>query len=294
MDPPAFTPATSCADTFAGVLLPDQVRDRQTGLSEQERIVMQITLVRNATLVVEYAGHHFLIDPMLGPIGAMPAVPDTPNPRPIPLTPVPESTRPLIAAAQTLILTHLHRDHFDETAQREIRKSIPVLAQPQQVEQIRGCGFESVTAVDPVVTVDGITVTRTEGQHGTGEIGLAMSPVSGFVFEAEGEPTLYIAGDTIWCGEVAAAIERFAPDVIVVNAGAGQFLTGDPITMTSADVASTHAAAPSATILAVHLDALAHCVETRTDLAKTLVDLGIRDTITIPNDGETVAVSRLA
>jgi L-ascorbate metabolism protein UlaG (beta-lactamase superfamily) len=267
---------------------------RQTGLSEQEQNHMQITLVRNATLVVEYAGNIFLIDPMLDPVGARPAVPNTPNPRPNPLTPVPDSTRPLIAGAQTLILTHLHQDHFDETAKRDLPKSIPGLAQPQQVDQIRDFGFESATAVDPQVTVAGITITRTNGQHGTGEIGLAMSPVSGFVFEAEGEPTLYVAGDTIWCGEVATAIERFAPNVIVVNAGAGQFLTGDPITMTAADVASTHIAALTATIITVHLDAIAHCPETRTDLAKTLGELGIRDAITIPNDGETVAISSLA
>jgi L-ascorbate metabolism protein UlaG (beta-lactamase superfamily) len=249
---------------------------------------MQITLVRNATLILEYAGHTFLIDPMLDPVGARPAVPNTPNPRPNPLTPLPKSTRPLITTAQTLILTHLHQDHFDETAKREIPKSIPVLAQPQQVDQIRDFGFASVTAVDPQVTVNSISITRTEGQHGTGEIGLAMSPVSGFVFESASEPTLYLAGDTIWCGEVATTIGRFAPGVIVVNAGAGQFLTGYPITMTAADVAQAHATAPDATLIAVHLDAIAHCVETRIDLANGLEELGIREFITIPDDGETV------
>jgi len=35
-------------------------------------------------------------------------------------------------------------------------------------------------------------------RHGTAEIGRRIAPVSGFVLRAEGEPTLYVAGDTIF------------------------------------------------------------------------------------------------
>ena len=48
---------------------------------------------------------------------------------------------------------------------------------------------------------DGLSIARTGGQHGTGEIALELAPVSGFVI---GCP--YIAGDTIWCREVEEAI----------------------------------------------------------------------------------------
>ena len=33
---------------------------------------MKITQIRNATLIIEYAGKRFLIDPMLGPKGSFP------------------------------------------------------------------------------------------------------------------------------------------------------------------------------------------------------------------------------
>ena len=41
-----------------------------------------------------------------------------------------------------------------------------------------------------------IRFERTGGQHGDGEIGRKMAPVSGFVLSAQDEPLLYLAGDT--------------------------------------------------------------------------------------------------
>jgi L-ascorbate metabolism protein UlaG (beta-lactamase superfamily) len=46
---------------------------------------VQLTLIRNATVRVEVAGHTLLVDPQLDPAGARDAVPDTPNPRRSPL-----------------------------------------------------------------------------------------------------------------------------------------------------------------------------------------------------------------
>ena len=44
--------------------------------------------------------------------------------------------------------------------------------------------------------------------------------------------------------EVAAALERHRPDVVVVNAGGARFLEGDPITMAPDDVIAVARAAP--------------------------------------------------
>ena len=81
-------------------------------------------------------------------------------------------------------------------------------------------------------------MSRTGGRHGTGEIAEMLAPVSGFVLRAEGEPTVYVAGDTIWCDEVRAALDEHAPDVVVVNASGARFTEGDPIVMTAEDVAT--------------------------------------------------------
>jgi L-ascorbate metabolism protein UlaG (beta-lactamase superfamily) len=41
---------------------------------------MNITLVRNATLILETAAGRLLVDPMLDPAGARPPIEDTANP----------------------------------------------------------------------------------------------------------------------------------------------------------------------------------------------------------------------
>ena len=102
---------------------------------------------------------------------------------------------------------------------------------------------------------------------------------------------MYLAGDTIWCEEVREAIDRHRPDVIVVNSGAAQFLSGDPITMTAEDVIRVCRAAPAATVVAVHLGALNHCLLTRADLGQALDEAGLLSQVRIPADGETLTFS---
>jgi L-ascorbate metabolism protein UlaG (beta-lactamase superfamily) len=108
------------------------------------------------------------------------------------------------------------------------------------------------------------------------------------VIRTASEPGLYIAGDTIWCAEVAAALEAHQPDITVLNAGAAQFLTGDPITMTAGDVIQVCDALPSTRIVAVHMEAINHCLLTRADLREQLRAAGKLDRVSIPQDGETL------
>ncbi|MGB3330400.1 MAG: hypothetical protein WBA46_15675 [Thermomicrobiales bacterium] len=115
-----------------------------------------------------------------------------------------------------------------------------------------------------------------------------MAPVSGFVLAAQGEPTLYLAGDTIWYPPVAATIDRHHPAVIVVNGGSARFVTGDPITMTAEDIAAVQRHAANAQIVVDHLDAINHCVETRAIIGARLADLGTTERIALPADGETL------
>jgi hypothetical protein len=54
-----------------------------------------------------------------------------------------------------------------------------------------------------------------EQAENTEEILAQMGEVSGFVLQAENEPTLYIVGDSIWVEEVENAITTFKPEIIV-------------------------------------------------------------------------------
>jgi hypothetical protein len=113
-----------------------------------------------------------------------------------------------------------------------------------------------------------------------------MAPVSGFVLSAEGEPVLYIAGDTIWCEEVRDALSAHSPGVVVVNAGGARFNVGDPITMTAEDVIAVAQATPAETVVvAVHMDAINHCVDTRAALRRALREASLLESrVLVPDD----------
>ncbi|MDA0174673.1 MBL fold metallo-hydrolase [Solirubrobacter taibaiensis] len=246
---------------------------------------MKLTVIRSATLRVEVAGHTLLVDPQLDPAGARDAVPNTPNPRRNPLVELPEPAERVVAGVDAVLLTHLHQDHWDATARELLPHNLPLFCQPHDVERLHADGFTDARAVYADAKLGELLIARTDGRHGTGEIGEAMGAVSGFVLHSPGEPSVYIAGDTILCDEVRAAVAEHEPAVVVVNASGARFNAGDPIVMTNDDVVTLAREFPDALIVAVHLDAVAHATETRADLRARLVSEGLVERVLVPEDG---------
>lgn len=235
---------------------------------------MKITLVRHATLLLDLDGRRLLVDPQLDDAGARPPIDNTPQPRPNPLVPLPAPAEQVVRGLDAVVVTHLHRDHLDETAERLLPRDVPVFCQPEDEARLRTLGLRARPVVD-AVEWDGLAIARTGGRHGTGAIAERLAPVSGFVIG-----DLYVAGDTVWCDEVAAAIERHRPAVAVVNAGGARFLEGDPIVMDAADVLEVAARVP--VVVAVHMEAINHCVLTRAELRAAAPG------VLVPEDGETI------
>jgi L-ascorbate metabolism protein UlaG (beta-lactamase superfamily) len=245
---------------------------------------MRLRLFRNATQRLRYAGRELLLDPYFAPKHSRPSFAGrSPNP----LVDLPCSPEEIMAGAELLIVSHLHSDHFDPEAQRLLPKDLPVLCQPGDEEVIRGHGFDSVTPVSETLVWQGITLTRTPGHHGSGAVLEQMGPVSGFVFQAPGEPTLYWAGDTILYEPVQQTIERFRPDVIVTHSSGALWQGKGPIVMDAAQTLDVCRAAPGSRIVAIHLDSLDHGEVSREDLRAQARTAGIPEAqLLIPGDGE--------
>jgi len=238
---------------------------------------VELTLVRNATLLLELAGKRVLVDPMLDDEGARPPIEGTRNPVPNPTAPLPMPAEEVVAGLDAVIVTHRHRDHLDGTAEELLPRDVPVFCQPEDEDALRELGVDA-RAVDDEVEWDGLRIVRTPGRHGTGPIADALAPVSGFVLGG-----LYIAGDTVWYEGVEATIERHQPRVAVVNAGGAEFAEGGLIIMGIDDVREVAARVP--TVVAVHLEALNHCYLTRAAIRASLPD------VLVPADGETLEIA---
>lgn len=251
------------------------------------RCMATLRLLRHATLVLEVADRTLLVDPMLGAPGDIPPIPNSPNDRENPLVPLPDWDA---AAVDAVVVTHTHRDHFDDTAADELDGDLPLFCQPEDAEEIREQGFTDVRPVETTASFGPVEFTRTDGRHGQGELADQMGPVSGFVLDAPEEPEVYVAGDTVWCDRFAAELETHDPDVVVLNTGGARFVEGPPITMTDDDVAPVCEACPQARLVAVHMDAINHCLQTRADLRAALDERGLADRVELPADGESLSL----
>jgi L-ascorbate metabolism protein UlaG (beta-lactamase superfamily) len=235
---------------------------------------MRLTLVRNATVLLELAGKRLLVDPMLDEVGARPPVEGTRNPVANPTAPLPMPAEEVVQGLDAVVVTHRHRDHLDGTAEELLPRDVPVFCQPEDEEALRELGLDA-RGVDEDVEWTGLWIVRTPARHGTGPIADALAPVSGFVLDG-----LYIAGDTVWYEGVEQTIERHRPRVAVVNAGGAEFTEGGLIIMGVDDVREVAARVP--TVVAVHLEALNHCYLTRAALQAELPE------VLVPADGETL------
>lgn len=118
---------------------------------------------------------------MLSKKEALEPVPMASNNDRIPLVDLPVDDNELDSLLQStdvVLVTHIHRDHWDITAQQKIPGSKPILCQPADEHVIRDQGFTGVQKVEPELHWENIVIHRTGGQHGTGEIGKMMGIVS--------------------------------------------------------------------------------------------------------------------
>jgi L-ascorbate metabolism protein UlaG (beta-lactamase superfamily) len=78
---------------------------------------MNVQLIRHATLLLHIGGLNLLVDPMLSVQGANPPIINTANDRRNPLVDLPFPLEDLLAQPiDAVLITHTHRDHFDEQA----------------------------------------------------------------------------------------------------------------------------------------------------------------------------------
>lgn len=119
-----------------------------------------------------------------------------------------------------------------------------------------------------------------------GPIGELLGTVSGFVFEHPGEKKLYVAGDTVWYEGVDESLRKHRPDVVVLNSGDAKLLSDDSIIMSKQDVYEVARAAPNATVIASHMEAVNHATLSRNELREFLAEKGITERVRIPADGE--------
>ena len=247
---------------------------------------MKLHQIRNATIILEYAGKRFLIDPMFAPKGEYNLMSE----EPWPYNPLPIPPKDIIKNIDAVIITHLHTDHFDKYAQEILPKGIKIFVQDvfdknalekehfNNIEMLKYEGFE----------FDGIKLYKTNCMHGEREhaehvfLANGMRYESmGVIFKSEAEPVLYLVGDTIWYEGVKYAIDTYKPQYIILNS-AGAKAGNTPILMGIEDIKTIHEYYPEGKLISSHMDSVGNSLLTRADVRNSEV----KDYIYTPADGE--------
>ena len=258
---------------------------------------MEITQVRNATLVLHYApALRILVDPMLAAAGTLPSLKwFTGRRRRNPLVELPPGTDALLDGVTHALITHCrkgHFDHLDRAGKHWLReRQLPVLCMPEDADYLRKRGLHV-----QVLNADGPTpfgsgrITPIPCLHGEGWIGRLMAHGHGYVIEQAGEPGVYLAGDTVLTDDVRRCVRERRPAVSVVPAGGAAMDLGGELIM-DGEQALALATEGQGIFIANHLEALDHCPTTRADLRQAAAAAGLGARLLVPDDGQTLRFS---
>jgi len=248
---------------------------------------MKMRLIRNATVRFTFGSVNILTDTLFAAKHTMPSFAGKSR---NPLVDLPISPLEALMDIDMILLSHLHSDHFDSSAQEILPKQIAIYCQPQDETQLKRLGFLNVHPIERETVFKGIRIIRSEAQHGSGAVLAEMGPASGYVIISSREPTIYWIGDSILFEKVFETIDRFRPEVIITHSSGAVWGTGKELIVMDAEQTLRICAYASANrVVAIHMDSLDHGTVSRDDLlkAKNRANVSLNNLI-IPKDGETL------
>ncbi|WP_378739099.1 MBL fold metallo-hydrolase [Nocardia brasiliensis] len=237
------------------------------------------------TLRLRYAGRTFLTDPTFDEPG------DYPGRATLHKLSGPAVSVEQVGPVDVVLLSHdEHADNLDNSG-REFLKTVPtVLSTPGAAERIKG-----VRGLDnwETVTLDGIRITAVPALHGPEGCEPITGIVTGFVLQADGQPTVYVSGDNASVDLVARIVERMGRiDIAVLFVGAANIgLFGDAdVTLNARTAVQAAEILGDAVIVPVHGEGWAHFSETLDHLGRVFEYAGRAHQLRIPPLGKEITV----
>ena len=202
-----------------------------------------------------------------------------------------------------VLLSHLHGDHFDRVARRELDRQPPVLTTPPAARRLSRWGFTTralETWETETLERDGarLVVRALPAKHARGLVGALLPPVMGSLLELH-EPgqtplRVYVSGDTV-DGPHLAEIARRHPDldVAVLHLGGTRVLL-HKATWDGADGVRAVQMLDPALAVPVHYDDYRVFRSPLSDFLEAARDVGLERRVVAPGRGVTVPLPRAA
>jgi L-ascorbate metabolism protein UlaG (beta-lactamase superfamily) len=121
-----------------------------------------------------------------------------------------------------VLLSHFHGDHFDQVAERDLDRTLPIVTTPQSANDLEERGFTNCIPLDVWESVNvekgsaRLLITATPARHGPPLVDFVLPDVMGSVLDVTradgGASRIYITGDTLVIDELREIPRRF-PDI---------------------------------------------------------------------------------
>jgi L-ascorbate metabolism protein UlaG (beta-lactamase superfamily) len=218
-----------------------------------------LTYIGGPTVLLEYAGARIVTDPTFDP----PRSYAEPGSTTLVKTRGPAIARTELGAVDLVLLSHHgHKDNLDYEGLELLATGVHTLSTTDAATELFGGGLIGLDDWESTEH-DGITVTAVPALHGPAGSERIVGRVTGFVLEAEGEPTVYVSGDNASLGLVGQIAERFPDiDVAVLFAGAARVrdITG-ALTLKATDAVSAASTLGASRVVVVHTEDWEHFSE---------------------------------
>jgi L-ascorbate metabolism protein UlaG (beta-lactamase superfamily) len=251
---------------------------------------MKIHHLRNATLIIETEDKVILVDPMLGAKGS--AGPTFTlfrfKAQRNPIVNLPENAMNLVSKTTHCLLTHLHPDHLDKTAEEFLKsKQIPIICSVKDEKILLKKGLNVSQTIEYWKESEflGGKIQGIPAVHGYGFIAKPMGNVMGFYIELLNEKSIYLSADTIYTEDVHKTLTQLKPEITVLASGTAQLDIFQPLLMHMDDILKFIKNAPGK-VIANHLEAVNHCPTTRHQLKEEVAKNDLVDKVFVPDDGE--------
>jgi L-ascorbate metabolism protein UlaG (beta-lactamase superfamily) len=234
---------------------------------------LTVTYIGGPTALLEYAGLRIVTDPTFDPPGLYP------DEGGVPLTKTagPALSRANLGTVDLVLLSHHdHEDNLDFEGLELLATGVPTISTMKAGSDLFGGGVVGLDSWESR-EVGAVTVTAVPALHGPPGAEALVGPVTGFVLQSTGEPTIYVSGDNASLPLVQQIADRF-PDIeiAVLFAGAARISAIDgPLTLTSADAAEAAKILGVHHVVGLHTEGWEHFTETRADLEAAFAGTGL-------------------
>ena len=205
-----------------------------------------------------------------------------------------------LPALDLVVLSHFHGDHFDQVAERELRKDLPIVTPPSAVDELEKRGFTGAIGLETwggheISAGDHrIRITAVPGRHGPPIVDFALPDVMGSIWELESPGAsyrLYVSGDTLVFDDLHEIPKRYAPiDLGVFHLG-GTRVAGILVTMDAEQgIEAVRIIAPEQ-VMAIHFDDYDLFTSPLEDFVEEVRRAGLEERLVNVARGETIALA---